>query len=462
MIKNIFIREIQDNIFKLRFLLLGSVLILLFVFASLAFIADSSTKVASYESPHQLLKSELSNEYYPGGKLTLFIFAQRPITINRSPLPLWFFVNGNNNALPNYFLVDNQHNQQVKSEIRRKDENPWVKTFGSLDWIYIIGILGSFMAIALSYDAFTGEKEDGTLRLLLSNNIPRYKVLIGKFLGIFFTLFIPLVIGQLVCFIILNFSNIINLGMVDYQKIAGIVLLSWMYLTVFIFMGLFVSSLTHNSSSSLIILLFLWIVSTVIIPGSSSIIARIIYKLPRSEEVEKQAWNSYSDVLKTISGTNRSKYNETERANIHYESYRVMGERREEYRRKKFTQVDIARLFSRLSPMGTFSYGAEALAGVGLSRQKHLINQLMNYKNQLGEFILSEERRLSDDPKGILYFMSLPIKPFNTDAIPIFQEREITLREGLQTALLDLTLLFLFGIVFFSGSYVSFNRYDVR
>jgi ABC-type transport system involved in multi-copper enzyme maturation permease subunit len=122
----------------------------------------------------------------------------------------------------------------------------------------------------------------------------------------------------------------------------------------------------------------------------------------------------------------------------------------------------MARTFARLSPMGPLSHGAEALAGVGLVRQKHLINQLMMYKNQLADFILSEERRLSDDPKGILYFMTLPREPINTEAVPIFQEQKMTIHEGLRTALPDLALLILYGIVFFAGAYVSFNRYDVR
>ncbi|MFC1537804.1 ABC transporter permease [Candidatus Latescibacterota bacterium] len=348
-----------------------------------------------------------------------------------------------------------QNNQAVTSEIKRKNVNPWVKTFGSLDWIYIIGILGSFIAIALTYDAFTGEKEDGTLRLLLSNNVPRYKLLIGKFLGAFLALFIPLVIGQLVSLIILNVSGSINLTMYEYQKIAGIVVLSWMYLTVFIFIGLFVSSLTHNSSSSLIILLFIWIVSTVIIPGSSSIFARNIYKLPESDEIDKQVWSLQTEATNENLST-------IEKAKIQYERHRLIGEIRDEYRNKKFAQVEIARAFTRISPMGTLTYGTEAFAGVGLVRQKHLINQMLAYKNRLGEFILSEERRLSDDPKGILFSSTLPRKAFNTDAIPVFQEQRMTICEGFGNALLDMAILILYGFVFFTGAYVSFNRYDVR
>ncbi|MBT4482834.1 MAG: ABC transporter permease subunit [Candidatus Latescibacteria bacterium] len=460
--KHIVIRELMNSIFKLRFLLLGSILVLLFAFSSMAFLADYGNKIEEYESPQQLLNKQLSDTRKPDGILGLHIFVQRPINILREPHQLSFCVNGNDDTLPNYFSVDNKNYQYVNSAIKRKDQNPWVKTFGTLDWVYMIGIIGSFMAITLSYDAFTGDKEEGTLRLLLSNSIPRYKLLLGKFFGIFLTLIIPLMIGYLISLIIINLSNIVSIGISDFPQILLIIILSLIYLSVFIFIGLFVSSMSHNSSASLIILLFMWIVYTLIIPGSSTIFARTVYKIPRNEEIVKQSWESYNDVMKTMSGSNRAKFSKTERARNQYEAYRVRGEVSDRYRRKKFAQLDIARLFSRFSPQGPFKFAAEALAGVGIPRQKSLIEQLKIYKNSLADFILSEERRISDNPNGILHFNTLPQEPFNMEAIPVFKEKPMTVREGLRSSLPDVGLLVLYGIVFFAAAFVSFNRYDVR
>ena len=299
-------------------------------------------------------------------------------------------------------------------------------------------------------------------------------MLIGKLLGVFFTLFIPLIIAQIISLIILNVSGSINLGILEYQKIACIVMLSWIYLSVFILMGMLVSSLTHNSSTSLIILLFIWIVLTVIIPGTSSVVARYIYKIPKQSAIDKQTFDVYKEAVFKVTGKTPVPGRMTllespgRRLNIDEfvketeESNRITGIIREDYRNRKFAQVDIARAFTRISPYGTHSFGAEALAGVGLVRQKHLINQMFEYKNRLGEFILSEERRLSNDPKGFFNNMTLPGGVINTDAIPVFQEQPITIREGLRNALLDMAILILYGFVFFTGAYVSFNRYDVR
>ena len=89
MILTILIKEIQDHLFKLRFLLLGFVLVLLFVFASLAFIADYSKKVESFESPQQLLEEYLEDQLAYNAEMSklysniekegisLFVFAQQ-------------------------------------------------------------------------------------------------------------------------------------------------------------------------------------------------------------------------------------------------------------------------------------------------------------------------------------------------------------------------------------------------
>ncbi|MFC1537805.1 hypothetical protein ACFL6H_00115 [Candidatus Latescibacterota bacterium] len=91
MIKDIMIREIQDHLFKLRFILLGTVLVLLFVFASLAFISDFRVKTENYETPLQLLTPELTDRFSPDEKVTLNMFVQHQVTVNRLPQAMWFF-----------------------------------------------------------------------------------------------------------------------------------------------------------------------------------------------------------------------------------------------------------------------------------------------------------------------------------------------------------------------------------
>ena len=68
-------------------------------------------------------------------------------------------------------------------------ENVWAPKTSQLmktraiDWVFIIGGLLSLMALLFTFDAFIGEKERGTLRLVMAQSLPRHTLLLGKFLG---------------------------------------------------------------------------------------------------------------------------------------------------------------------------------------------------------------------------------------------------------------------------------------
>ena len=65
-----------------------------------------------------------------------------------------------------------------------------------IDWVFI-GVLMSFFAILFTFDAIAEERARGTLSLMMSNTVSRGQVLLGKYLGAFLTLMVPLTIGIL-------------------------------------------------------------------------------------------------------------------------------------------------------------------------------------------------------------------------------------------------------------------------
>ena len=86
-------------------------------------------------------------------------------------------------------------------------ETEYMASFASIDVAFVIKFILSLLAIFLTYDAISGEREAGLLRLVLSNSISRFTFLIGKLLGRFLSLLIPLVIGILISllFLLSNF-----------------------------------------------------------------------------------------------------------------------------------------------------------------------------------------------------------------------------------------------------------------
>ena len=61
----------------------------------------------------------------------------------------------------------------------------------------MIGYVLSLIAILFTFDSISGERERGTLRLMLANSIPRHTVLLGKFLGALISISAPLTLAVL-------------------------------------------------------------------------------------------------------------------------------------------------------------------------------------------------------------------------------------------------------------------------
>ena len=79
-------------------------------------------------------------------------------------------------------------------------------TLIKIDWVFI-GVFMSFFVILFTFDAVAGERARGTLSLMMSNPISRGQVLFAKYLGTFFTLIIPLLIGVLMNLLIIYISG---------------------------------------------------------------------------------------------------------------------------------------------------------------------------------------------------------------------------------------------------------------
>ena len=75
--------------------------------------------------------------------------------------------------------------------------NPIPVLFSRLDFVTIVTIIMSLMAILFSYNAVSGEREDGLLKLMLSTSLSRSAIILGKFIGGNLSLLVPFTIGVL-------------------------------------------------------------------------------------------------------------------------------------------------------------------------------------------------------------------------------------------------------------------------
>ncbi len=63
--------------------------------------------------------------------------------------------------------------------------------FPAPDFLYVVRVVLSLVALLFGFDQISREKESGTLRLMLANGVSRAKILLGKWLGNFISLAVP-------------------------------------------------------------------------------------------------------------------------------------------------------------------------------------------------------------------------------------------------------------------------------
>ena len=173
--------------------------------------------------------------------------------------------------------------------------NPYLAIFASFDMVYIFQLVLCLLAILIASETISGEKEDGTLRLMLTTNVSRAQVLAGKILAGLTTLAIPTTLGFILLTILLLGTEHIEVGIGEWVRLALLFALSLLYLLVFYLIGLAISCATHRSATSLIYALFTWALLAIVLPDS---ITALLNEQANMGEKHKQADHKAAQVWK--------------------------------------------------------------------------------------------------------------------------------------------------------------------
>ena len=137
-------------------------------------------------------------------------------------------------------------------------DNSFLNIFASIDIVFIFEVVLSLLALIFAYDALAGERERGTLRLVLTHPVRRGHILLAKYISAMLCLLVPLIMSLLLAVILLTTSTSIALRTDDFLSIGGIVLSSLVYLSVFYLIGLLISAVTRRTSTALMLSMFVW------------------------------------------------------------------------------------------------------------------------------------------------------------------------------------------------------------
>jgi ABC-2 type transport system permease protein len=162
-----------------------------------------------------------------------------------------------------------------------------LQRFGELSVAFILQVLVPLVIILLTFSAFTGERERGTLRQLLSVGIQPWQLLAGKALASavgLCLLVLPLAVGSLVMMLPLSGHDAGIDGVPEraFLMIAGYAI----YHAGFAALALGVSALAKSSRKALVILLAFWAVNSFIVPRLMIDFARSVRPTPTAVEFQ--------------------------------------------------------------------------------------------------------------------------------------------------------------------------------
>lgn len=292
-------------------------------------------------------------------------------------------------------------------------DNPFLASFVSVDFVDIAAIVFSLLALLFSYDAFTREKEDGTLKLQMSNSLTRSTALAGKLLGIFATVVPVLVFSFALSAVLVLLSRDVAFSAVDWGRILLLFGLSLVYLAVFVFIGVLVSARSKSSVTSLVVCLFLWVLFVFILPVVASNFAesfvgtasrdnldRVLADIDRQRDEAISAafkaqgvpenwscwWcNSSDDGQIETYGDNRQEFENFRRRSAISEPIRLdYADRKwasqQAYLDSLARQAKAAETLSLLSPAGIFRAIASAICRTDLAAHAARLDRVRQYR----------------------------------------------------------------------------------
>ena len=403
-------KEISDNLLSYKFfivILLSAVLI----FTSLFVMArDYKGRVADY----QVIKPK------PGAPIGVL-----------PPNPLSVFAKGLEDSITRSYELDFIG---VQTRTGRSTANNVFAFFPAPDFLYIVKVVLSLVALLFGFDRISREREAGTLKLTLANSVSRGTLLFGKWLGNLISLAVPFFLITGIGLAVLHLDPAFHMTGAGFGRLAVILLLSLAYLALFLSLGLFISAVTRRSATSLVVLLLIWSLMVFVLPNTGTLIARQIVRVPSSRalmEKRNQIWTR--EILMT--------YSDRGNRGAHLDAMNTeIDQIEQDFRRKTDRLVRLSKTLNRISPAAGFVYTATEIAGTGIGEDSRLKNEIVRYKNRVFE-------------TGTLENGKAPAFDYAYRSIGTI------MAEG---GFFDVAWLLAFNVIFFAAGYAAVIRYDVR
>jgi len=143
-----------------------------------------------------------------------------------------------------------------------------------------MAFLAPILGIALAFDTISGERERGSLRILLSRPIYREDVINGKIISALAVIGLTITASSLFSVSVSILLHGISVTLDDIVRICFFIVLSILFSFAYYSISLFISTFSSKSGHSLTISLGIWIFFAFILGILSTVIASVILGAP--------------------------------------------------------------------------------------------------------------------------------------------------------------------------------------
>ncbi|MDX2032230.1 MAG: DUF3526 domain-containing protein [Blastocatellia bacterium] len=170
--------------------------------------------------------------------------------------------------------------KQNEFKFRPAQDATAVQRFGELTAATVLQLLMPLLIVLLSFSAFAGEREQGTLRQLLSLGVRKTDLVWGKALGVTGALGALLIPATILGVIALALTSDKGLLGASASRMMWMFVSYLLYFGIFVGVSLAVSVKAKSAQMALVVLLVFWIVNGLIAPRAVADFAKRVYPTP--------------------------------------------------------------------------------------------------------------------------------------------------------------------------------------
>jgi ABC-type transport system involved in multi-copper enzyme maturation permease subunit len=482
MLKTLIIKEVTTTIFDLRFVvatLLCMVLIPLGMYVSRK---DYEGRLARYRREHAQYRQR-HEKGISGNVLEVKAQGFRP------PSPLSIFASGVDSFMPDRVVTSYEGLYSTAKESRAGNTHSLL--FGKADFVFSVTFILSLAALVLSFNAISGERETGTLRLMIANSVPRGHILLGKLVGIYVALLIPFFLSLVIALLVLETSPDVSIAAPEIGPPLLVILgITGLFLFGMVTLGVCISTFTRTSADSIVLSFLVWATLALGIPKVSPMLADVLYPIERpdvfnlkkrllAEDIDRELIAETTKLRERVYTRHNLPMNmassapEFQKADAELklefqpllEQYRkrsaeALQRMEQDYQRRIHVRSLLAVNLSRLSPVCSYTYVVTTLSGTGTGEPDNFLRNAQQYQDTVKSNIYDKVAVMRIG-WGASYSYADGYD-HRSISLPDMAYSYPTLTSALAEIWPDILLLGLFSTLFWVLAFARLNKYDVR